>query len=188
MIPVKKIKGERIFLGPINENNIPQLLKWMNDLDVTKYLTTANMNLTEEAEKKWLKKLQEDVNHHYYGIFLDDSGELIGGVSFKDIEQVNRRASLGIVIGEKDQWSKGYGTEAIKLMLDYGFNVLNLNNVMLSVYGYNKRAKKCYEKAGFKLIGVRRKSLFMAGKYHDEYFMDILADDFKDSKLKKILE
>lgn len=187
MIPVKKLKGNKIYLGPINETYIPTLLKWMNDLDVTKYLTTSNMNLSEEAEKKWLKKIKGDDSFHYYGIFLNNTDKLIGGISFHDINQVQRSATLGIVIGEKDEWSKGYGTEAIKLMLDYAFNILNLNNVFLSVYDFNNRAQKCYEKSGFKLIGRRRKSRFLAGKYYDEIYMDILAKDFKHSKLKNLI-
>ncbi len=186
-MPVRKLKGKKVYLGPVSESHLPILLRWMNDLDVTKYLTTAALNLNEEAEKKWRKKIKEDPSHHHYGIFLADSDKFIGGVSYKDTDPVHRTATLGIVIGEKDQWGKGYGTEAIKLMLDYGFNVLNFNNVFLSVYSFNERALKVYENTGFRVIGKRRKSKFLAGKYHDEIFMDILAEDFKDSKLKDLV-
>ena len=78
--------------------------------------------------------------------------------------------------------NRGYGTEAVELLLGYGFNVLNLNNIMLTVFAFNKRALRCYEKAGFRVIGKRRKARFYAGRYHDEIFMDILAQEFKSSR------
>jgi len=187
MMPVKKLKGNKIYLGPISKKYIPQLVKWMNDLDVVKFTNQPTKNHTEETAKKYLQNSIESHDMYYFGIFLNN-GKLIGGVSYNSFDSINRAAILGITIGEKEHWNKGYGTEAITLLLDYGFNILNLNNVMLSVFSINKSAQKCYEKAGFKLIGKRRKSRFLAGKYYDEIYMDILAKDFKNSKLKELLK
>ena len=84
------------------------------------------------------------------------------------------------MIGDKKYWNQGLGTETIKLLLDFGFNIHNLNNIMLTVFDYNKRAQKVYEKTGFKLIGKRRKAKFYNGKYYDELFMDALVSEFRN--------
>ncbi len=70
------------------------------------------------------------------------------------------------------------------MLLDYGFNYLNLNNIMLTVKSFNERAINCYQKVGFKEIGRRRKSYFLNGKYYDDIYMDILAEEFKESYIR----
>lgn len=174
---IKKLVGENVALGPVDSSHLPKILKWMNDMDVLQYLTTVNQRVTEDNEKIFMEKVLKDPLYHYYGIFLDE--ELIGSVGLKDVDLTNRTAALGIVIGEKQHWDKGYGTEAIHLLLDYAFNVLNINNIILTTIGFNDRAVRCYEKAGFKVIGKRRKARFYGGKYHDEIYMDMLADEFR---------
>ena len=183
----KKLQGENVYLGPVSKENIPKIVKWMNDMDVLKFISQISFSHTDETVQDYIEKCRKSPTKHYYGIFLND-GELIGGTDLTHIDSINRTASLGIIIGEKQHWSKGYGTEAIKLLVDYAFNVLNINNVMLEVVDFNARAQRCYEKVGFKIIGKRRKCTFLGGKYYDHIFMDILAEDFKDSKLKKMLK
>lgn len=90
----------------------------------------------------------------------------------------------GIFIGDKDYREKGYGTEAIRLILDYGFNYLNLNNIKLDLMEFNERALACYKKCGFKEYGRRRKCRFINGKYYDVIEMDILSEEFKGSYIK----
>ncbi len=94
-----------------------------------------------------------------------------------DVETVNKIGTLSIFVGEEKERNKGYGTEALKLLLDYGFNVLNLNNINLSVFSFNKRAIDFYKNIGFKEYGVRHESYFLNGEYHDEIFMEILKKD-----------
>jgi RimJ/RimL family protein N-acetyltransferase len=96
-----------------------------------------------------------------------------------NIDHINKTATLGIMIGKNDEREKGYGTEAIKLLLDYAFNHLNLNNIMLELLDTNERAKKCYLKCGFKELGVRKQSHYLEGIYHDSIYMQILKEDFK---------
>ena len=100
------------------------------------------------------------------------------------INHIHRTATLGIFIGEDKQWNQGYGTEAIKLLLDYGFRYLNLNNINLNVIEFNKRAQACYKKCGFKEIGKRRKANYTNGKYYDIISMDILAEEFTQEAIK----
>ena len=103
---------------------------------------------------------------------------LIGSCGLMDVDQCNRSAEIGIVIGDKTYWGKGYGTEAMRLLLDYAFRYLNLHNVMLRVYSYNPRGVACYEKVGFKAIGRRRGAITRNLAVHDIIYMDITDNDF----------
>ena len=91
------------------------------------------------------------------------------------------------MIGNKEFWSRGYGTEALGLLLDFAFAILNLNNVLLEVHAFNTRAIRCYEKVGFKVVGRRRESRLVAGKHYDRIIMDILAREFQGGSLQGIL-
>jgi len=95
---------------------------------------------------------------------------------------------LGIVIGEKGYWGKGYGQDAVRLLLDYGFNLLNLNSVMLGTFSFNQRAIHCYKKVGFKEIGRRRQARIIAGTAYDNVLMDILAEEFHNTQVTRFIE
>lgn len=117
-----------------------------------------------------------------------ETDELIGNVGFPRIDYINRVAEFGIFIGNKDYWGKGYGVEATQLILDFGFNVLNLNNIYLKVYSYNQPAISCYKKAGFKEAGRLREAKQIAQEKYDEIYMDILAREFKSIYIKDLVE
>lgn len=174
----EKIRGERLYLSPVNEDDLEIYTKWMNDKDITEKIGNYYKNITLSSEKKYL----ENVNEYSFAIVLKKENRLIGNISLMDVNNINQTASLGIFIGEKEDRNKGYGKEAIKILLDYGFNTLNLNNIMLSVFSFNEFAIMTYEKLGFKKIGQRRNSIYRNGKLYDEIFMDILKDDFNNIK------
>ena len=178
----KKIVGKKCYLSPVNIEDAPKYTEWLNDLEISSTLQITHQILSEEIEKEILIKLSKE---NLFAIVDIKNDELIGGCGFVNVDQLNRNAEFGIFIGNKDYWGKGYGTEATNLTLDFGFNILNLNNIMLKVYSYNRRAAKCYEKCGFKEIGRRRKSRIIGGKMHDEIYMDILAEEFKNSVIKR---
>ena len=136
--------------------------------------------------KEILAKMSEK-GDFIFAIIDKKTDKLIGNCGFHNINAVNQRAEFGIFIGDKNCQNKGFGTEAGKLLLDFGFNILNLNNILLEVYSFNERAIKAYEKMGFKHIGKQREAKIMTGKKYDKIFMDMLATEFReknDSKLK----
>jgi RimJ/RimL family protein N-acetyltransferase len=142
----KKMTGEKCFLSPIDTNDVEKFTKWLNDLEVTKYLLLYPHIISIENEKEYLEKLSKE---HIYSIVDIDNNELIGNCGYGDIDHLNQTAQIGIFIGNKNYWNKGYGTEALSLLLDYGFKALNLHNIFLRVYSFNERARKSYEKVGF---------------------------------------
>jgi RimJ/RimL family protein N-acetyltransferase len=129
-----------------------------------------------------------EANSYAFIIVTKNDEKPVGVCRLKEVDLINRRASLGIFIGEKSCWNKGIGTEAIKLLLDFGFNVLNLQNVMLQVYSFNERAVGAYEKCGFKEFGRRRKAVIHGSREYDEIYMDILSSEFKGSMFDNILK
>ena len=178
----KKLVGERIYLSPRNDEDVELFTQWMNDFQITDYTGRSAQVMSLEGEKEYLEEHKNP--EATFVIVTLDNDKVIGIVGLEDIKHINRRATLGIFIGDKEFRNKGYGTEAIRLILDFGFNYLNLNNIKLYLIEYNERALKCYKKCGFKEYGRRRKCNFVNGKYYDTIEMDILAEEFKESYIK----
>jgi RimJ/RimL family protein N-acetyltransferase len=176
--------GLKCYLSPLSIEDAEKCTEWNNDLEVTinlgRYSNSSNLN----TEKQ---KLSESGDAHDYGIIDKEIDELIGDCGFFDMDNINQTAEAGILIGNKKYWGKGYGTEALTLLLDYGFKALNLNNILIRVYSFNGRARKCYEKSGFKIIGKRRESLLRGKETFDVIYMDILYKEFYENN-KIIIE
>jgi len=172
----KKLLGEKCYLSPMNPDDTEQYVAWLNDLEVSENLRAASKNISLVNERAHLERLAEG---HVYAIVDLKTDTLIGNVALIDIDHLDRQCKLGIFIGNKDYWGKGYGREAIRLLLGFAFNRLNMNNVLLNVYAPNERAYRCYRSVGFREIGRRRQSVFRNGVYCDDIYMDILAEDFR---------
>ncbi|MDR3294635.1 MAG: GNAT family N-acetyltransferase [Clostridiales Family XIII bacterium] len=172
-----KIIGERIYLSPINlDEDITQYTKWMNDNGITDNLGVSGTLYNLEKEKAALEEIRD--NGYCFAVIRKEGDVLLGNVGFLDVNHIHRNAECGLFIGEIDQRNLGYGKEALRLLLRYGFDVLNFNNVMLHVFSFNRTAIACYEKVGFRKAGARRQAYFLNGEYHDELWMDILSEEF----------
>ncbi|HKD77138.1 MAG TPA: GNAT family protein [Ktedonobacterales bacterium] len=113
-----------------------------------------------------------------FAIYERATMRLIGLVNLRDIDFWRRTAEVGIMIGEQDCWGKGYGTEALYLLLDYAFSALGLHNIMLDTTSYNERALRTYRRVGFREIGRRREACCVGTKRYDVVFMDCLSTEF----------
>lgn len=185
MEPIVKLKGKRCSLCQTGPGDYEKYDEWLCNPEMNLYLPSTYRRLftmsTEQMVTGRIKK-----GEHFFAIRLTSSGEFLGFCWLFGIDQINRFAYAGILIGNTDYWGKGYGTDAMNLLLDYGFNALNLHNITLWAVGTNERAIRSYEKCGFRPIGRRRESINIEGKLHDAVFMDILDRDFKgESVLKK---
>ena len=178
----KKLVGDRIYLSPRNSEDVEKFTEWLNDFETTDYTGRSGILTTLDGERKYLEE-NSNPEATFVIVTLEDN-KMIGTVSLEDINWINRTATLGIFIGDKEFRSKGYGTEAIRLILEYGFKYMNLYNIKLDLMEFNERALKCYEKCGFKEYGRRRKCKFVNGKYYDSISMDILADEFTGDVIK----
>ncbi len=176
------IQGKLINLRPLKESDLDEIMKWINNLEVTKYLSSLIFPVSRLEEEKYLEKMMSKNDEQKNMVIENMERQYIGQISLVHIDWKNRNAELGIVIGNKKDWGKGYGTEAIRMVLDYGFYQMNLNSIYLWVFEYNPRGIRCYEKCGFKKDGTLRKSHFYQGKYHNEILMSILRDEFESMK------
>jgi RimJ/RimL family protein N-acetyltransferase len=170
----RKMTGENCFLSPIDVNDVEKFTEWLNDLEVTQYVTLYPQIISLTNEKEVLEHLSKN---HTYSIIDINTNELIGNCGLMDLDNLNQTGEVGIFIGNKKYWGNGYGAEALTLLMDYGFKALNLHNIFLRVYSFNERAIKCYEKIGFKIIGKRREALLRGKDRHDIIHMDILHDE-----------
>jgi len=172
----RKIQGERIYLSPMNKDDAEIYTKWLNDPEVSVSLGNFAQVISLNSEQKALEEMTEKGQN--FAIVSNDD-VLLGNISFFNIKDVHRRAEVGLFIGERENRGKGYGAEALRLILDYGFKTLNLHNVTLTVHSDNEAGIACYRKVGFKEIGRQRESVFKDGRYLDLVYMDVLEDSFQ---------
>ena len=172
----KKMVGKKCYLSPISLDDADKYTEWLNDNEISQYLSLYPVMISLQVEKDVLLTISKD---HNYAIIDLQTNELIGNCGYMDIDNINKTAEVGIFIGNKEFLDKGYGREALTLLVTYGFNALNFRNIMLEVYSFNKRAIKCYENIGFKIIGKRRNAIERNQETHDIIFMDILYTDLK---------
>jgi len=182
MIGVRKIEGERIYLAPMEVDDAPTYVRWLNDPEISVYLNAFTVNIGLEREIEFLAQAIREQRPEF-GIRRLEDDRLIGNCGILNIDHVNQKAEMGIFIGEQGLLGQGYGREAVMLLLDYGFNVLNLNNIYLRPYSFNTRAIRCYEACGFKLAGRLREAKIINGQKYDELLLDILASEFRGSSL-----
>jgi len=182
----RKLSGEKCFLSPISMEDVERYTEWVNDPEIAPFMLFSNTVIGLETERDILKRLS--TTDIIFAIVEKDTNKAIGNCGLHNLNEIHRRASFGIFIGEKTFWNQGIGLEATQLILDFGFNILNLNSIDLDVMEYNRRGIRCYEKAGFKYAGRRREYFFHAGKYHDVLIYDIMASEFTSPVIKRSFE
>lgn len=175
---VLNITGEKVALGPHRRDLLPLYQRWINDFSIRVNLGGRVGPMTREAEEAWYEGVAKASGSAHFTIYEALTLRPIGTTALHDIDHFHRTAEFGIMIGEKDCWGKGYGTETARLMLGYGFTNLGLHNIMLRVFSTNARALRAYARAGFQECGRRRECLWAGGAVCDEIFMECLATEF----------
>jgi len=169
--------GKRIAFRPLEMEDLADCQRWINDPAIHQYLLRVRP-LNGPAEKEWLENLHKNERDVIFGIALCEGGRLIGTCGLHGATLPNRAAELGILIGEPEFHGKGYGAEAIGLLLDYGFGTLNLHRIELRVYSNNARGIRCYEKCGFTREGAKREARWWGGRWWDVLEYAILAHEW----------
>lgn len=178
------IHGKRIRLRAVERDDLPKFHEFVNDPEVTRGLAMY-LPMSLRDEESWFDA-QRNPNEKPLVIDIrkGKGWKLIGNCGVFGIDWTNRSAELGIMIGEKAEWNKGYGAEAMTLLLRHGFETLNLNRLFLRVYAENVRAVRSYEKAGFVLEGRLREAVYKHGKYDDVLMMSVLRSEWQ-SRMKE---
>lgn len=177
--------GKRTALGPLRLDLAPRYARWLNSAEVRPGVLFSGL-LTLEAEEAFVQRASKRSSAFspeavYFTIY--DLAEVapIGVTSLEKIDHQHGRAELGIVLGERR--GQGHGSEATRLVLDWGFHVLGLRNVLLEAFSWNVAALAAYERAGFREAGRRRGALLSMGRRCDGVLMDAVPDDFESPVL-----
>jgi diamine N-acetyltransferase len=184
--PIYNIVGELVALGPLQRDLLPRYTAWINDLRAARFVAAIPRPFTAEQEADWYDNVAQAANTAVFTIYERATGRPIGTTSLNGIDQRNRTAEFGILLGEADARGRGYGTEVTRLMLDYAFTALGLHSVMLRVLAVNLAGLRAYQKAGFREIGRRRASQLLAGDWIDTIYMDCLASEFESPVLARV--
>lgn len=178
--PIVNIRGETVALGPLHHGMLPSFERWENDLRTADLGGDDPRPVTAEAIAAQWEPLLRGERDDWLGFVIYSLPDLrpIGHANVRDFTNSHGTSEIGITIGEVGERGKGYGTEAVRLLLGYAFQHLNVWNVWLDTASYNPGAIRAYEKAGFREIGRRRGARVVAGKRHDIVLMDCTRDDY----------
>ena len=172
------LKGPRLTLRPIKLSDAADYVRWFKDKRVVLYMGESLYRISLAKEKEYIRAIQRKKNDLFFSIIAED-GKHIGDTALH-LNQSNKRAGFGLLIGDKRYWGRGYAGECIKILGDFIFKEMKYNRFELSVVVSNKRAVRAYEKAGFKKEGVLRKHLWskIERKFNDQYVMSILRPEW----------
>jgi RimJ/RimL family protein N-acetyltransferase len=179
--------GELIALGPLRRDLLPDYQRWINDLATAQRIGLQPRPMTTEQEAAWYEENATASDWITFTIYERSTWRAIGSCALVRVDHQHGTAEIVMMIGEPEARGKGYGTEAVRLLLDYAFTALGLHNVMLSVDADNPAARRAYEKAGFKEMGRRRQAIRTAGWRSDEIYMDCLAAEFTSPVLASLI-
>ncbi|WP_026884843.1 GNAT family N-acetyltransferase [Clostridium akagii] len=188
MLVNKKIIGEKVSLAYISMGDADNLANWLNDFNVS--LPLGYEAYTPTSAERIRNEVSGIINsnQHVFSIFHNESNKCIGRCALFNIDFINRTSMLSILIGDKNLWNKGFGKEAITLLIDYAFNLINLNSVRLSVFSFNENAVKCYKSVGFKEVGRLRQAKIIGQIKYDSIVMDILAEEFRSRIIPRYIK
>lgn len=177
------LEGERIYMRRIESEDLKNAQRWVNNPEIRKYLG-AVFPFDAIEEENWHANRPRGpfACDLVFAIRLKEGDVHIGNMGVHGIDWVNRFATTGTVIGEKEYWGKGYAHEAKMLLLEYLFNSLGLNRVQSVVLAPNERSRKCLAKSGYKEEGVHRHKYFRDGEWIDEISLAVMADDWRQLK------
>lgn len=169
--------GEKTYLSPPENTDAPLLQRWINDHEVTTYLT-ARRPLGITAEENWIASANTTLDKINLMIVSKDDDAPIGNIVLRLSDPIHRHAELGIMIGEKSYYHRGHATEAMRIIIDYGFKRLGLNKIALNVHSGNDNARALYLKVGFVHEGTLRQEIWFEDGFKDVHMMSVLREEF----------
>lgn len=164
------LKGERVYLRALTKADAtPVYASWLNDGDINKFLATKSATIPELEE--YINKKNSQSDALFFGIFLNSNDQHIGTVKLEPIDIVNKKATIAIMIGDKVSWGKGFAKEAMRVLIDYAFRALKIEEINLGVLLQNENAIKVYKKLGFKEVRRELQSVKYPNGVFDQAWM-----------------
>ncbi len=185
--PIINIRGQKVGLGPLGPDLVPQLTRWINNFETVRSVGMEPRPMTHAQEQQWVERLTTSSTHVIFTIYDLEDMAPVGTTNLFDIEQRDRNCALGIGIMEPDRRGKGLGTEAVQLITDYAIHGLGMHNVQLWTYGFNWAGQRAYAKAGFKEYGRRREARLHNGEWWDVIYMDVIAPEWQSPVMDRMM-
>ncbi|MBN2076069.1 MAG: GNAT family N-acetyltransferase [Dehalococcoidales bacterium] len=170
-------------LKPVKRSDLDYFMVWANDPEVMQY-TGGYLPMTEMAGEKYIEDIAKKSNTEVEFIIEavnEDTRRSIGSIALSKINHNDHCATFAITIGEKDYWNKGYGTDAARLIIRYGFEQLNLHRISSFVFSFNERSIRMHFRAGFIEEGRRKESIYINGDYHDSVMFGLLRKEWQEN-------
>lgn len=172
-----QVSEERVRLRAVTEADLPDYVRWLNDPEVTRFISVEAGTITLGGEREWLARVS-DPNRAGRTWAIEAEGRHIGNCALH-VDESGKNAGFGIHIGDKTAWGKGYGAATVREVLRIGFEEWGLHRIHLTAFAENARAIRCYEKCGFRHEGLRRKAVLKSGEWHDDVLMAILREEWE---------
>lgn len=176
-----ELKGDSIYLKKLDKGHLEEYWKIMDNSSVEAMIFTGSQQIFNKSDiERYLENISQDNSRIDFLIISKESNKIVGEVVINNMYRNDRNSNIRILINRKEDFSKGYGSEALILALNYGFGMLNLHRIELEVFPFNQRAIHVYEKIGFVREGIRRDGCYFNSKYYDMITMSILEDEFRE--------
>jgi RimJ/RimL family protein N-acetyltransferase len=177
------LEGNNIILSTLSEeDNLGGYVNWLNDQKTTTFMGSGRFPVTAKSLRVYIDHYNDSKDGMLLGIFIKRASRHIGNITLHQIDFRNRFAEIGIIIGDKKSYGKGYATKAIRLVVEHAFSRLNLRKLYTGMVKGNEGSKKAFEKVGFKVEGVLKEHFYLNGEYLDYYKLGLLKGEFKSKQ------
>ena len=177
LLEVQKLKGERVYLKRFSILDVTQrYVDWLNDPEVNRFLSVRGIPQTIDMVREYVASYEGEKNKLLLGIFDKTNDLHIGNITFTIIQQNGHLGIIGIAIGDKNYWRGGYATEALNLVVNFGFSTLKLHRLEAGMSVENIASQKLFKKAGFKQEGVLKERGKIGDRYVDDFIFGLVRN------------
>jgi RimJ/RimL family protein N-acetyltransferase len=174
----KFLEGDRVYLREVVPSDVTdRYIAWLNDPEVTAGLEIRFQPHSKEGILEYVHEMAGSPNHAFLAVVVKEDDRHIGNIKLGPINWVHRRGDIGILIGEKDCWGRGYGTEAIRLLVRHAFMQLNLHRLVAGVYEDNPGSIRAFQKNGFDIEGIMKDHCFSRGRYVNGVLLGLVRSE-----------
>jgi len=174
------IRGDKTYLTELDRTNAETIRNWLNDPEVHRHLLVGHVPITREEEERYYDLRTASSDSYDFEIHVASDGRYIGNIGLKDVSLIHRHAEIGLVIGSRDDWGKGYGADAIVACLGFAFLTLGLHCVSIRTDEHHERALALYRRIGFVETGRERGWIYRDGRFVDHVLFDMLETEYRD--------
>lgn len=173
--------GDKVRLVPLDKANAETARRWVNDPEINRWMLSGHVPVSVEAEESFYDAAEKqcaEKSGFVFEIHSIDGPRYVGNCGLHKVDLIHRHAEVGIMIGEVAEHNKGYGRDAIRTLLRFGFETLGLHSIEIRHMAPNEAGAHLYRSVGFQEVGVLRQHCFLRGEWVDEVVLDMLADDW----------